>query len=96
MTEIDDNIKLKKALKAVEIADKFRLVFQICSLIMVLIVFFGNTFAAKYAWYQAGRSFIYYVSIFVVGVMLISNCVRFYLAARYNRLLENQKESPEE
>lgn len=89
MDKISGDVELLKALNKVKTADRIRVVTMILTLLLVLLVFFGNKFAMSTVWYPAARQWIYGILFVTALVMLAATMIKMFLAAKY-RQLENQ------
>ena len=87
MTGVNKVDRLRRAQKRVRIAAGVRMFFMILTLLLILIVFFCNKFAAKTDWYPGMRPVIYDLLVLSAVIMLAAIAVKVFLAARYQKMM---------
>lgn len=88
MTEQEKEI-VAKASVPMTVANVFRWIFLMAALLIVLVLFFGNKLWEGAAWYTAFAGKAYTFLLWDILFMLVSNIVRIFFTARYNRIVKN-------
>ena len=81
--------KVTKAKKPMEIANSFRLFFLFVAVILLVFVYFGGKIWAGVAWYDNAVQSIYNFLLWDILLMLLSTFIKFFFAARYNRVVKH-------
>lgn len=87
MTEQEKEI-VAKASVPMTVANVFRWIFLMAALLIVLVLFFGNKLWEGAAWYTAFAGKAYTFLLWDILLMLVSNIVRIFFTARYNRIVK--------
>lgn len=88
MTEQEKEI-IAKASVPMTIANVFRWIFLMAALLIVLFLFFGNKLWEGAEWYTAFAGRAYVFLMWDIILMLASNIVRIFFAARYNKIVKS-------
>ena len=81
--------KVTKAKKPMEIANSFRLFFLFVAVILLVFVYFGGKIWTRVAWYDNAVQSIYNFLLWDILLMLLSTFLKFFFAARYNRVVKH-------
>lgn len=93
MAKVEDNSELHKALKRVKIAEKIRFISLLLSLVLVLLVFYGNKFAVHVPWFVSSRTIIYNILFVIILILLGATISKIFLAAKYNQILKKMDDN---
>ena len=81
--------KVVKAKKPMEIANSFRLFFLFMAVILLVFVYFGGKFWTGVSWYDNAVQSIYNFLLWDILLMLLSTFIKFFFAARYNKVVKH-------
>ncbi len=81
--------KVTKAKKPMEIANSFRLFFLFVAVILLVFVYFGGKIWTGVSWYDNAVQSIYNFLLWDILLMLLSTFIKFFFAARYNRVVKH-------
>lgn len=81
--------KVAKARKPMEIANSFRLFFLFVAVILLVFVYFGGKIWTGAAWFDNAVQSIYNFLLWDILLMLLSTFLKFFFAARYNRVVKH-------
>lgn len=81
--------KVTKAKKPMEIANSFRLFFLFVAVILLVFVYFGGKIWTGVTWYDNAVQSIYNFLLWDILLMLLSTFIKFFFAARYNRVVKH-------
>lgn len=81
--------KVVKARRPMEIANSFRLFFLFVAVILLVFVYFGGKLWTGVAWYDNAVKYIYSFLLWDILLMLLSTFLKFFFAARYNRVIKH-------
>lgn len=77
-----------KARKPMEIANSFRLFFLLVAVILLVFVYFGGKLWTGTAWFDNAVQSIYNFLLWDILLMLLSTFIKFFFAARYNKVVK--------
>lgn len=81
--------KLDKAKKPMEIANKFRLFFLFIAVLALLFLYFGAKFWEGLDWFESTRQIMYYFLSWDVLLMLAATFIKFFFVSKYNKVVKN-------
>lgn len=81
--------KVAKAKRPMEIANSFRLFFLVIAVLALLFLYFGAKFWDGIDWFENTRQILYYFLSWDVLLMLISTFVKFFFVTKYNNVVKN-------
>ena len=84
----EQNERLARARRPMEIANGFRLFFLFIAILLLLFVYFGGKIWTGAQWYDNSVQSIYGFLLWDVLLMLLSTFVKFFFAARYNQVVK--------
>ena len=76
-----------KAKKPMDIANKCRLACLFIAVLLLVFVYFGGKLWEGVLWYEQAVQNIYSFLLWDILLMLIATFVKFFFAARYNRVV---------
>ena len=85
----EQQAKVDKAKRPMEIANKFRLFFLFIAVPALLFLYFGAKFWDGAAWFENTRQIMYYFISWDVLLMLAATILKFIFVARYNKVVRN-------
>lgn len=85
----EQKMQVAKAKRPMEIANSFRLFFLFVAVILLLFVYFGGKLWTGAAWYDNAVQSIYNFLLWDILLMLLSTFIKFFFAARYNRVVKH-------
>ena len=85
----EQQVKVTKAKKPMEIANSLRLFFLFVAVILLVFVYFGGKIWTGVAWYDNAVQSIYNFLLWDILLMLLSTFIKFFFAARYNRVVKH-------
>ncbi len=81
--------QVMKARRPMEIANSFRLFFLFLAVILLVFVYFGGKLFSGAAWYDNMVQSIYSFLLWDILLMLLSTFIKFFFAARYNKVVKH-------
>lgn len=81
--------KVAKAKRPMEIANKFRLFFLFIAVLALLFIYFGAKFWEGIGWFENARQVLYYFLSWDVLLMLLATFIKFFFVTRYNNVVKN-------
>lgn len=79
---------LEKAKRPVLIANRFRLLFLIASIVLVIVIYFGDKFGTGTGGNDKLFAWLYLILFLDIALMLISIFIKIGCAVRYNHILK--------
>lgn len=79
---------LEKAKRPVLIANRFRLFFLFASIVLVIVIYFGDKFGTGTGGYDKLSAWLYLFLFLDLALMLISIFIKIGCAVRYNHILK--------
>lgn len=79
---------LEKAKRPVLIANRFRLFFLFASIVLVIVIYFGDKFGTGTGGNDKLSAWLYLILFLDIALMLISIFIKIGCAVRYNHILK--------